>query len=236
MDVESSLRAAFDGADGVYSVQNGMVSGFDAEVAQGRNVAQAASAVGVRHLIHGSAGTGRPGTGVPSWESKIPIEEKLRRLDVAYTILRPVAFMELMADRSFHPELGTWRIWPRLTGADKPIYWLALEDLGAIAAIAFTQPDAWAGREVTLAADARSLSECRRLYRETHGREPRTVPMPLWLFDRFTRGDLTKMWRWFGTHDFSADPAETRAILPSALTVPEWLRGSGRLTPEPARR
>jgi uncharacterized protein YbjT (DUF2867 family) len=36
-DVESLLRA-FEGAHGVFSVQNGVVSGFERELMQGRNV------------------------------------------------------------------------------------------------------------------------------------------------------------------------------------------------------
>src|SRR5919108_5913239 len=48
MDEPKSLRAAFAGAAGVFSVQNGIASGFDREIAQGRNVADAARATGVR--------------------------------------------------------------------------------------------------------------------------------------------------------------------------------------------
>jgi uncharacterized protein YbjT (DUF2867 family) len=226
----ASLRVAFEGAHGVYSVQNGLNSGFDAEVAHGRNVAQAATDAGVQHLIYGSAGFGQPGTGVPSWESKVLVEQHTRALGVPFTILRPVAFMELMTDASFYPAVGTWNVWPRLSGEDRPIYWLAIDDVAAVAAIAFADREGWVGRELALAADVRSLAECRALYREIHGRPPRSWPMPLWLFDRLTRKDLTAMWRWVRTHDFEVDPDQTRAILPSALTVPEWLR---RLAGEP---
>ena len=56
----ASLHAAFSGAYGVYSVQNPMISGFEAEVEQGRNVADAAKAAGVQHVVYGSAGIGKP--------------------------------------------------------------------------------------------------------------------------------------------------------------------------------
>ena len=219
----ASLRTAFDRADGVYSVQNGMVNGFDAEVIQGRAVAEAAKDSGVRHVVYGSAGTGEPGTGVPSWESKVLVEDHMRALSVPLTILRPVAFMELMTDASLYPAVGAWSVWPRVMGETRPVYWLAVEDLGAIAAIAFANRDAWLGRDITLAADVQNLAECRALYREVMGRPPRSLPMPLWLFDRFTRKDLTVMWRWLRVHPFEVDPAATRAVLPAASTVREWL-------------
>jgi uncharacterized protein YbjT (DUF2867 family) len=220
----SSLRRAFDGVDGVYSVQNGMVSGFDAEVAQGCNVADAAKAAGVKHLVCGSAGVGRAGTGVPSWEAKVRVEEHIRSLGLPFTILRPTAFMELMTDPSLYPAVGTWSVWPRLTGEHRPIAWIAVADVGAVAAIVFANRGDWLGRELPLAADVRSLAECRTLYRDALGRAPRAFPMPLWLFDRFTRKDLTVMWRWLKVNEVDYDLAATRAILPTAMTVPEWLR------------
>jgi uncharacterized protein YbjT (DUF2867 family) len=226
MNDTSSVRRAFDGVDGVYSVQNGMLSGFDAEVAQARNVAEAAKDARVKHLVYGSAGVGRAGTGVPSWEAKVRAEEHLRTLGLPFTVLRPMAFMELMTDPSFYPAVGTWSVWPRLTGEHRPIIWIAVEDVGSIAAIVFANRDHWLGRELALAADVRSLAECRALYRDTVGRAPRAFPMPLWLFDRFTRKDLTIMWRWLKANPVDYDLAATRAILPTAMTVPEWLRAS----------
>ena len=119
MNDPDSLRAAFGGAHGVYSVQNGLKSGFDREVTQGRNVADAAGDVGVRHVVYGSAGTGEP-TGVPSWDAKLAVEEHMRHLGLPFTILRGMAFMELMTDPSFFPAVGTWNIWPKLVGDDRP--------------------------------------------------------------------------------------------------------------------
>jgi uncharacterized protein YbjT (DUF2867 family) len=230
MSDERSLRRAFEGADGVYSVQNGIASGFGAEVEQGSAVARAAKAAGVRHVVYGSAGPGRAGTGVPSWESKARVEQYMRELELPLTILRPTAFMELMTDKSFYPAFGTWRLWPKLTGEHRSLPWLAVDDLGAIAAIAFSRRDDWVGRELTLAADTRTLAECRSIYREVMGAAPRSLPMPQWLFDRFTRHDPTTMWRWLRTGSVAVDVAATRAVLPSARSVPEWLRATREAT------
>ena len=222
MNDPASLRAAFEGANGVYSVQNGLKSGFDREVAQGRNVADAAKDVGVRHVVYGSAGTGAP-TGVPSWDAKLAVEDHMRQLDLPFTILRGMAFMELMTDPSFFPAVGTWNIWPKLMGDDRPVPWLSVEDLGEIAAKTFADPDRFVGKDVRLASDLQTLAECRTMYGEVMGRRPRSLPMPMWMFDRFTRRDLTTMWRWCRTGPVPLDTSPTHAILPSALTVRRWL-------------
>ena len=221
----ASLRPIFAGAYGVYSVQNPYISGPEAEVHQGTTVADVAKEVGVQHLVYGSAGTGRPGTGIPSWETKLQIEAHLQALGLPLTILRPTAFMELMTDPTFFPAVGTWHVMWHLMGASRPLPWLCTEDLGAIAAHAFAAPERFIGRELTLASDVQSLAQCRALYREVRGRKPRRVPLPIWLFERFgfVGRDLSRMWRWLRTGAVDLDTSRTRAIHPAALTVREWL-------------
>ena len=223
MDAESLLRALED-AHGVFSVQNPRIDGLDAEVAQGKNVAYAAKAVGVRHLVYGSAGPGVPGTGIGSWESKATIAAYTRQLGVPLTVLRPTAFMELMTDRSFYPQVSTWRIMPQLIGEDRPVSWLCVDDLGAIAARAFSSPGDFIGKDLALAADLRSITECRSIWQRVTGRAPRTLPMPVRLFERIVGTDLTTMWRWLRSADVPVDLAVTRRLLPTALTVEDWVR------------
>jgi uncharacterized protein YbjT (DUF2867 family) len=228
MEDLASLRRAFAGVHGVYSVQNGMAAGFEREVVQGRNVADAAAAAEVHHLVYASTGPAGAPTGVPSWDAKLRVEAHLDSLDIPATVLRPTAFMELMTDRSFYPAFGTWRIWPRLTGTDRPIPWLALADLGSVAATVFAAPERYTGASLALAADIQTLGACRSTYTEVAGKPPRTFPMPVAVFDRFTGKDATAMWRWLRTGTVPVDVAATRALLPSAMTVREWLERSLR--------
>ena len=232
MDDPDSLDSAFAGADGVYAVQNFMTSGLDGEVRQGRNVGDAARRAGVQHLVYGSAGIGRRGTGVGSWESKLDVEDHLRELGLTLTVLRPTAFMELMTDRAFYPAAGVWHVWPQLAGWDFRVPWLSCHDLGVIAAKAFADPDRYVGQDLKLAAEFRSLDECRRTHARVTGREPRRFPMPLWLFRRFTP-DTVNMWEWCRANDLDVDPELTRSIHPEAMTVETWLR-SRTTSPGPA--
>jgi uncharacterized protein YbjT (DUF2867 family) len=229
MGDRSSLRSAFEGAHGVFSVQNGLKAGFEEEVVQGRNVADVAAESGAGHLVYGSAGPGSTPTGVPSWDAKLRVEEHMATLDLRVTVLRPMAFMELTTDKALYPSVGTWNLWPRLMGEDRPVPWLCVPDLGEIAGAVFADPSRFAGRELVLASDVRTLREAREIYEEVLGKEPSSVPMPQWLFDRFTRKDLTTMWRWLRTNPVPLDTRPTREILPSAKTL------RGFLTAERAR-
>ena len=124
MENRSELEAAFDGAYGAFSVQNFWLPnvGFEGEIRQGKNVADAAKAAGVKHLVFSSVGAAHRGAGQKHFESKWIIEQYIHALGVPYTILRPAAFMEnyewsrpqilngTYAGRGFRPEKGVQSI------------------------------------------------------------------------------------------------------------------------------
>ena len=223
LDDRRALTAAFTDVHGVFSVQNPMTSGVDAEVRHGRNVADAASEAHVAHVVYGSAGIGVAGTGVPSWESKLVVQAHMEDLGLPLTVLRPMAFMELMTDKAFFPAVAMWHLMPKLMGPDRPVPWICVDDLGAVAARAFADPDRFVGRDIKLASEVRTIAECRTIWSTVTGRSPRRFPMPVPMFERFVGTDLTTMWRWLRSGHFDIEPAQTHEILPTASTVQVWL-------------
>ena len=226
----ASLRPAFTGAYGLFNVQNPMTSSLEAEVRQGSNVALAAAEAGIGHVVYGAAGVGDAPTGVGSWDSKLTIAKRFRDAGLRLTVLRPTAFMELMTDKGFYPPLAVWHLMPRLMGSGRPVAWLCVDDLGAIAARAFGDPERWGGAVLGLASDVQSIDECRGLWQEATGRRPRGLPMPQWLFERFVGDDLTTMWHWLRTGQFDMSTDTARAIRPEARTVREWMDEHVRAT------
>lgn len=225
------LEDAVAGASGVYSVQNHHISGYDGEVEQGRNVATAVARAGVGHLVYASAGPGSEATGVRSWDAKRRVIDHAHGLGIPLTVLRPVAFMELMTEQKFYPAASVWHLMPKLMGPARPVGWIGVEDLAVIAARAFAEPDGFVGRELGLASDVQSIDGCREIWREVSGRAPRRFPMPRWLFERFSGTDETTMWRWLAENEVDWDTRPTREVHPGALTVRDWVvavqQGSG---------
>jgi uncharacterized protein YbjT (DUF2867 family) len=221
----ASLLPIFEGAYGVFSVQNPVISGIAGEISQGKNVAEVARQVGIQHLVYGSAGLGARGTGVPSWESKRVIEEHVKSLALPATILRPMAFMEIMTEKKFFPAVSTWHVMPTLMGRSNKVFWLSADDFGAIVAKVFAQPDQFIGKELPLASDVQSIDECRSIYREVVGKNPPRFPLPVWLFERFgfVGKDLTLMWNWLRTAVLDVKTDTTLTIHPAALSVRAWL-------------
>jgi uncharacterized protein YbjT (DUF2867 family) len=219
----SRLKTVFQGASGVYSVQNPYTSSFAAEVQQGKNVADAARATGIAHIVQGSAGFGEK-TGIPSWDSKLEIQEYMQSLGLPLTVLRPTAFMELISDPGFYPMASTFHHMPRLMGADKKVTWLAIDDLGAIAAKVFNDPQKYIGQDIKLASDLQTINEVRALYQEALGRKAPHFPMPEFMFRLFTGDDLIIMWKYLRTANYNWFTTDaTLAILPEAQTVRTWM-------------
>ena len=45
---------------------------------------------------------------MPSWEFKLAVEAHMHELGLPLTVLRPMAFMELMTDKEFFPPVSAW--------------------------------------------------------------------------------------------------------------------------------
>jgi uncharacterized protein YbjT (DUF2867 family) len=220
----ASLESAFENAYGVYNMQPPVPGKMHIEIRQGRNAAEAAQKTGIKHLVYGSAGPGHTKTGIEQWDAKIEITQGMKDLGLPLTTLRPMAFMELMVDPSYYPNSSTWYIWPKLMCSDRKIPWISVQDVGAIAAKAFANPDEHLGRDLPLASDTRSLDECRNIYREVMGRYPSRFPMPMFLFEAFVGKDIPNMWRWLDKNEVSLDTSYTYRVHPEAMTVRTWLQ------------
>src|SRR4028119_2254597 len=107
----------------------------------------------------------------------------MKALELPLTVLRPMAFMELMTNKKFFPAVGAWHLMPKLMGSSRSVGWLCTADLGVIAAKAFADPGLFVGKYLTLASDVQSLDACCSVYREVMGGNPRRFPMPVWLFE-----------------------------------------------------
>ena len=168
MEDRSDMDRVLDGAYGIFSVQNFWETGYDGEVQQGKTVADAAKAAGVEHFVYSTVGSAHRQTGIPHFESKWEVEEHVRQIGLPYTILRPVFFMQNWEWMREHVLGGTLA---QPLDPDKPFQQVAVEDVGAFAAIAFEHPDEWIGREVDLAGDEQTMPEIAETFAKVAGKE-----------------------------------------------------------------
>ncbi len=219
LEDRESLMAALDGAYGVFAVLTPYEAGVDAEVRQGKNLADAAARAGVKHFVYSSVGSADQNTGIPHFESKARIEEHIRRLDMAWTIIRPVFFMENLLSSAHTLREG--RITSPLT-PDRKLQMIAVTDIGAFAAIAFDHPGRWKGRAIDIAGDQISGSQLADVFSNLFVRHIRYEQVPWGEFEDRAGREITRMWRWFQDVGYHADIPALRREYPPLLTVERW--------------
>ena len=226
MDSRSELEAAFQGAYGVFSVQNYWLPtvGFDGEIRQGKNVADAAKAAGVQHLVYSSVGSAHRGMGQKHFESKWMIEQYIHTLDVPYTILRPVAFMDNHNWSRAYILSGTYTGMGLQPG--KGVQSIAVEDIGVFVALAFANPQEFLGRTIELAGDELTEAQTAEVFSKVIGR-PVHLVAPSGGGRRASEEEMVAMFNFFNGQGYDADIPALRKIHPGLLTFEQYLRRNG---------
>jgi len=232
MDSRSDLDAAFQGAYGVFSVQNYWLPnvGFDGEIKQGKNVADAAKAAGVQHLVYSSVGAAHRGMGQKHFESKWIIEQYIQSLNTPYTILRPAAFFENFNWERPAITNGTFNALGLRPEKERQL--IAVEDIAVFAALAFANRDRYLEKTIELAGDALTESQIADAFTKVIGR-PIKLTMPAGGGGRRSEEEMKAMFNFFNGEAYDADIPELRKLHPGLLTLEAYLRKNGWENAEP---
>ncbi len=231
-DDRASLDAAFQGAHGVYSIQNFWLPnvGAEGEIRQGKAVAAAAEAAGVKHLVYSSVGAADRGMGQEHFATKYEIEKYLASLDLPHTILRPVAFMENFNWQ--RPQITNGIYTGMGLRPDKGIQMAAVDDIGAFAALAFAEPEQFLGQTVELAGDELTETQIAETFAKVIGR-PVRLAAPQMPEGAAPAPEQLAMFQFFNGEGYDADLAALRRLYPPLKTLEQWLRATGWENAEP---
>ncbi|QPF87596.1 NmrA/HSCARG family protein [Bradyrhizobium genosp. L] len=220
LDDPGSLMRAMDGVYGVFSVQ----TYTENETQQGVAVIDAAKRQGVSHVVYSSVGSADEKTGIPHFESKVKVEEHLRASGLRYTILRPVFFME-----NWLRMFGYWGEPIRNGQVRQPLspttnlQMVAVDDIGAFAALAFEHPGKWENRTFSLAGDELSMQQIADAFSRATARDVTHAQVPWDQFATTMGRELTVMYRWFEDKGFHFDIEQARREYPPTHTFDRWL-------------
>ena len=220
------MDAAFQGAYGVFSVQNFWLPnvGYEGEIRQGKNVADAAKAAGVQHLVYSSVGAAHRGMGQKHFESKWIIEQYIQDLNIPYTILRPAAFFENFNWERPAISNGTFNALGLRPEKERQL--IAVEDIAVFAALAFENPSEYLGKTIELAGDALTESQIADAFAKVIGR-PVKLTLPSGSGGRRSEEEMEAMFNFFNGEAYDADIAALRKLYPGLLTLEEYLRKNG---------
>lgn len=222
MNSADDLRKAMKGVYGVFSVQNFWEHGYDGELLQGKNVADAAKSEGVKHILYSSVGGAERQTKLPHFDVKFEIEKYIKSLGITYTIIRPVFFMDNMSGWNKPAEENGKLTLTMALKPDTKLQMIAVDDIGAFAAIIFDNPTKYAGKEIEIAGDELSMPDAAGVYQKITGKETKFNELPVDAL-RANNEELGSMFQWFIDHGYKADIKKLKEMYPGLTSFESWL-------------
>jgi uncharacterized protein YbjT (DUF2867 family) len=216
-----SLNDAVRGVYGVFSVQNFWEYDKQAEIRQGSNLADAAKQAGVSHFVYTSVANADKNTGIPHFDSKYEIEKYIQSIQLPYTIVRPVSFMENWEYSRADIENGI--IYGPLS-PDTRHQHIAVRDIGRFAAEAFDNPDEWLGVSLDIAGDESDQLETARIFSRVTGKDVKYVQVPWDEYEAQQGEEMTIMEKWFENTGYSVDVIDLRNDYPWLSSLEQYLK------------
>ncbi|WP_179954137.1 NmrA/HSCARG family protein [Denitrobaculum tricleocarpae] len=220
-----SLNAALSGAAALFSVQDFLEAGVEAELRQGINLTEAAASSDIGHIVYTGASTVDRNTGVPHLESKWRVETQVRALDKPWTVFRPAAFMDNWEwDREAILETGVVRYPVR---PDTHYRQIAVADIAAMVVNAFEHPGIWSGRIMPLAGDVSTMHDITATLSRVTG-HPLRFEQVSWDQCIAEQGEeLMLMYRYFDSFGMDGAPAYLKRWHPDAMDLETYLHRNG---------
>ena len=220
LDDRTSLDRAMQGVSGVFSVQT-FQDGLEAEIRQGKAIADAAKAAGIQHFVYSSVGSAERNTGVPHFDSKFQVEEYIRASGLPYTILRPVFFFYNYDSMRPMIEAGTLS---QPLSPDTKLQQLSEEDYGEMVAEVFERPTDFLNREQEVASVEMTITEIAAAFSRVLGKSVKYQQIPFEAFEQQSGEEVTIMYRWFENVGYAANLAQLERDFPEPTDFESYLR------------
>lgn len=225
----ASLKTAIDGCYGVFSLQNPWEWGDEVEIQQGKNVADAAKAADVKHFVYASVGAADTDTGIGHFQTKGIIEQYIKQLGLPATMIRPAAFMENFYILDVHKGILGGKYMDGIAG-NKPVQLVCQEDIGAFAALVFSDPNRFIGQAITIAGDELTNVQIAERFSQVMGKKVKFWKMPGVMVRLLIGKDYHQVIQWANrSSGFGANILALKRDYPDVAwtTVEDWLIKEG---------
>jgi len=217
----ASLTEAMRGTSAVYAVTTPFGGGARAELAQGEQILAAAARAQVPWLVLASVASADRSSGVPHFESKWQIEQRLASAELPHTVVAPTYFYENLGDP--REKIADGEVALPLP-PDQPLQQIALADLGAAVASLLTRQREFIGQRIELAGDQPTPQQMADALSAAAARPVRYRQLSLDTIA--TRNpDLAAMYRFLTDTGYQVDVPAVQAQFPDVTwtTFTQWV-------------
>ena len=199
----ASMQRAFQGVEFAFLMGTPYAEGPETEWQQLQTCIDAAQHAGVQHVVYSSVQRAADLADVPHYAQKIRAEEYLQASGLAWTILRPVFFMDNFGAEALAGNLLAGRLHapmpPHVT-----TQLVAVDDIGRAAATVLAAPDKWAGKTLDLAGDTLTWEEIAAAIGTAIGRTVEFYPLPPEWVAESMGADYAAYYDWLWKDGFTA--------------------------------
>ena len=198
-----SMKRAFQGVECAFLVGTPYANGPEAEWQQLTTCIDAAQSAGAQHVVYSSVQRAPDLADVPHYAQKHRVEEYLRASGVAWTILRPVFFMDNFGAEALAGNLLAGRLHAPMP-PHVATQLIAVDDIGHATATVLAAPEAWAGKTLNLAGDSLTWEEISEAIGTAIGRRVEFYPLPPEWVAESMGPDYAAYYNWLWKEGFSA--------------------------------
>ena len=197
-----SIRAAAEGVDLIFIVSN-MYAGIDQESVHGIRVVDAVVAAGVEHIVFSSVAGANVNSGVPHFDSKFKVEQRLWEVAVNWTIVAPVFFMENWTFAWNLPALVAGKVRQAFSPSTS-LQMISSADIGKFVAHVIDRGSSFYGQRIEIAGDSLTGSNIAEALASATGKPMEFEVQPREEVAAMME-DVALMYDWFEKTGFSAD-------------------------------
>lgn len=217
----ASLDLAMQGISGVFCVTNFWEFGTGKkELFQSKNLADIARKHRVQHFVLASIARCDDNPDLAHFITKYEAEKYIQKLELPYTFLRTVYFMENLRPGDEGDKLH-WAFMEKYLGSKSSIQMIACEDIGWFAANAFLNPEEWIDKTIDIAGDEVTYPKALQAYEKVIGKKPKyshfMLKLACWLMP-----EIKKMFEWYRVPRFKTNIEDLRKIHPELMTLEDF--------------
>jgi uncharacterized protein YbjT (DUF2867 family) len=202
LDDTDSITSAANGVDAMFAMTT-PYAGLDTEIRHGSNIAEAAAAADVPHLVFSSVADADNDTRIGHFASKWAIEENIREIGLPATVVAPVFFMDNFLFPTNTSDIADGRLRQAIR-ADQPLQMVTARDIGRIATMVIGDPDRFIGERISIAGDELTGPEMAGILSKATGRPVEYQVQPDEELDAMGP-DWRRMYEWFNEGGFTTD-------------------------------
>lgn len=218
-----TIQEAADGVDAAYAMSTPYEDGPEAETEQGKQLVTALDEAGVGHIVYSSVAGARDETGIPFFDSKVPVEDCVSEdCDATHTIVAPVFFRENLRAEDMIEQVKEGKFTMALS-EDTPLQTIAVDEIGRFVRYAIENPDELGDERIEIASDELTGPEMAARLADATGQRLTFSELPLKDLKDENPG-FGIMFEWFEEEGYSVDIARLKQSYPrmSWQTFDEW--------------